>query len=88
MAARGEIALPCPHCEQRSVIRSSRSLSLLSREMYYQCTNVECGHTWVALISIIRTIVPSQRANPKVYIPVSDRPQSDRTHPAQPPPTD
>lgn len=81
MTARGDIAMPCPHCEGKSKIRTSRSISTISKELSYQCTNINCGHTWVALISIVRTIVPSQIPNPKVYIQMTDR-----THqPAAPP---
>lgn len=63
----------CPHCNSKSKIRTSRTISSISRELYYQCNNIDCGHTWSALLSAIRTIVPSQCPNPKVYIPVSDQ---------------
>lgn len=63
----------CPHCEKKANIRTSKHITAITRELYYQCSNVNCGHTWVALISAIRTIVPSQTPNPKVYIPTSER---------------
>ncbi len=63
----------CPHCSSRATIRTSKEMSLISREVYFQCTNHECGHTWASLLSAIRTISPSQLPNPHVYIPHSDK---------------
>lgn len=48
-------------------------MSETSREASLQCTNVECAHTWVALISAVRTIAPSMTPNPRVHIPLSSR---------------
>lgn len=63
------IRVLCPHCEAQATIRSSRVISPISREIYFQCANVECGHTWKSLMSIVNTIVPSQMPNPSVHIP-------------------
>ena len=63
----------CPHCDNLAQTRSSRPLSEITREIYFQCTNPECGHTWVALLSAIRTLVTSRTPNSKVHIPVSDK---------------
>lgn len=63
----------CHHCGSPATIRTSRKLSELSTEQGFQCTNIECGHTWVALTSAIRTLVPSQQPNPKVFVPLSAR---------------
>ncbi|RQS28006.1 transcriptional regulator [Burkholderia sp. Bp8992] len=62
--------LKCHHCGSRAVIRTSRMLSLLSREYYCQCENIECSHTYRALMSVTHTVAPSLRPNPKVYLPV------------------
>lgn len=63
----------CPHCENKAEIRTSKTMSAISREIYFQCTNPECGHTWAALLSAIRTIVPSMTPCPSVYIPLSEK---------------
>lgn len=65
--------LTCPHCQGDAVIRTSRAISEITREASVQCENVECAHTWVAMISAVRTIAPSMRPNPRVYIPLSQR---------------
>lgn len=51
-------------------IRTSRVVSLLSKESYWQCPNIECAYTCKAITSVISTIAPSMRPNPKAYLPV------------------
>lgn len=51
-------------------IRTSRVVSLLSKESYWQCPNIECAYTCKAITSVIHTIAPSMRPNPKAYLPV------------------
>lgn len=63
----------CPHCSTKARIRTSRDVSEISRETYFQCTNIECGHTWKSISTAILTIVPSQIPNPKVHIPLSEK---------------
>jgi len=63
----------CPHCQAKAIVSSSRSLSLISRETYFQCTNIECGHTWASITTAVRSIVPSRTPNPDVHIPISER---------------
>jgi hypothetical protein len=65
--------LTCAHCKSPATIRTSKSLSETVREASVQCTNVECAHTWVTQIADVRTIAPSIRPNPKVFIPLSPR---------------
>jgi len=63
----------CPHCASRARIGTSKKITAITREIYYQCTNIECGHTWASLLSAVRTIVPSRIPNPTVFIPLSER---------------
>jgi len=69
--------MTCPHCETRLHIRTSRPVGLLSRELYAQCPNVECAYTGKMVLTIINTIAPSMRPNPKAYLPAS-RPRPGR----------
>jgi hypothetical protein len=39
------------------------------RELRVVCANLECGHTFVAQLTIIRTVRPSVRPNPSVHLP-------------------
>lgn len=50
------MALPCPICNAKAYIRTSRPMSELTREQYYHCTNAKCEHVFVAMISIVRTV--------------------------------
>ncbi|MBI5917815.1 MAG: ogr/Delta-like zinc finger family protein [Nitrosomonadales bacterium] len=72
----------CPHCAKKAVIRTSRPISELTREYSMQCTNIMCGHTWVAVLSAIRTIVPSATPNPSVHIPRSEKQQDSTPAPS------
>lgn len=59
----------CPHCESKATCRTSRHVTSTMRELYMQCHNVECGHTWKAVLAVSHTIVPSAQPNPKVFLP-------------------
>lgn len=37
----------CPLCGQAAHTRSSFQVSSQTKERYNQCTNIECGHTFV-----------------------------------------
>mgnify|MGYP001481516743 CR=1 FL=1 len=65
--------ITCPHCDSRATIRTSRSVSEITREVYLQCENIECAHTWKAYLSAAVTIAPSMTPKPGVFIPLSPR---------------
>lgn len=63
--------LACPHCGQRLHTRTSRTLSLMMREIYFQCINVpDCGFTSKGYLELAHTLTPSQNPNPMAYLPV------------------
>lgn len=65
--------LKCPHCRARANVRTSRDMGLLSGMARYQCSNIECGHTFKALFEITETLSPSAMPNPAVVLPVLNR---------------
>lgn len=69
--------LVCPHCEWFSVTRTSRRMSVLSFESIYACNNPECGHTFVAVTEIVRTLSPSAIPDPSVNLPMSSHVRRD-----------
>ncbi|MBP7545145.1 MAG: ogr/Delta-like zinc finger family protein [Acidovorax sp.] len=69
--------LRCPHCDSPCVIRSSEHMSMLTRQSFYCCVNAECGHTFVALTEIVRTLSPSATPNPSVNLPLSSHVRRD-----------
>jgi len=56
----------CPHCGAVAHIRSSRTVSRMTRELYCQCTNLICGHTFVGLVEVVRTLSPSSNPDPEI----------------------
>lgn len=69
--------MACPHCDAQAEIRTSRLVSKTMREFIYACTNMECGHTFVALSEIVRTLSPSATPNPTVNLPLSSHVRRD-----------
>lgn len=69
--------LKCPHCGSVCAIRDSGQVTLLTRESIYACSNPECGHTFVGLTEIVRTLSPSAIPNPAVELPLSSRMKRD-----------
>lgn len=68
---------PCPHCKAASEIRTSRMVSATMRESIYQCTNVECGHTFIVDAEASRTLSPSATPDPAVNMPLSNHVRRD-----------
>jgi hypothetical protein len=68
---------------------TSRQLSPLVREIYFDCMNVDCSHRCVAQLGIVRTLVPSLVPNGEVSLPIVARRANDITVvPATPPASD
>lgn len=61
----------CPHCRSVAIARSSNVLTVTSRDLFYQCSNVACGHTFRAVLEVNCTISPSATPDPRVVIPLS-----------------
>lgn len=51
--------MKCPVCRARSIIRDSEEVTVLVRDLYFICTNVDCGHTWKAQLGFVYTLSPS-----------------------------
>ena len=60
----------CPHCGQAARLRTSKTLTPLYREIYYHCSNLFCGHTFMATHEIVRTVSPSRTPNPEIVLPM------------------
>lgn len=51
----------CKVCGQRGRITKTNRLSDDVSDLYCQCTDVECGHSWVATLSFSHTLSPSSK---------------------------
>lgn len=67
------MATKCAHCGCVAYTRSSRMISPVSQEEYFQCSNVACGHTFTAVREHRETLSPSATPNPLVRLPVASR---------------
>jgi|GEM_PF-4573993 len=56
----------CPHCHGVALIRNSRQLSELLREVFCQCQDLRCGYTFKAMLEAVQGISPSATPDPEV----------------------
>lgn len=83
------LSINCPHCGTKAQARSTRVLTPLVKNAFFQCPNVECGHTFSAQLAITHTIASSACPNPEIALPVSPprvRPSNDNGGAEVPPP--
>lgn len=66
-------SMTCPHCGERARVRSGEQITPLYRELRFQCSNVECGYTFVGGLEVLRTLSPSGCPNPAIHIPADTR---------------
>lgn len=52
------VCLPCPHCGARPHFHKAVRLSDLETEFWYQCRDLLCGHTYIAVMEVSRTTKP------------------------------
>lgn len=52
----------CPMCGQAAHTRSSFQVSSETKERYNQCTNIECGHTFVTHETFVRSVCRPQKS--------------------------
>lgn len=72
------VGMNCPHCGKRAQIRTSHKMTKTMRELYFLCSNLLCGHSWIAHLEAVRTISPSGVPDPKVVIPIVERKEVQR----------
>jgi transcriptional regulator NrdR family protein len=54
----------CNLCRSSAHARSSRYLSENTKERYHQCQNVNCGHTFVTMETVERSIMSPGKVSP------------------------
>lgn len=84
----GTLRTNCPHCLAVAHVRSSKQLTPVFKELRFQCSDIDCGHTFVASLTIDRTIVQSAKPNPRIRLPIGQprpsKPANDDGLPAAP----
>lgn len=61
----------CPHCGERCGTNRVEQITPLYREVIYSCRNDDCGYTFVASITPVRTLIAPKVPNPQVLIPAA-----------------
>lgn len=72
----------CPHCNGPSLIRHSLRITAVAKDLYMNCLNSDCGHTWKAQVSVVHTLSPSAMPDPEVDIPMAPPEYQRRRYPA------
>lgn len=68
--------ITCPHCNERTVVRTSKRPLPTFYEVYAQCTNPHCSWSGKLHVEFATTFSPSQQPNPDISIPVENKPVS------------
>lgn len=66
--AKGRARARCPHCKSAANCRSSREIAITNRELYYECTNLFCGHAWKSSEIYDHGLRPSVIPDPAVHL--------------------
>lgn len=72
------LGMNCPHCRARAQVRTSYEVTPTMREVYFICSSITCGHSWVGTLEAVRTIAPAGLPNPLIDLPVMKRPEVER----------
>ncbi len=48
----------CHICCHKAYVTSTRQITNLITERYYQCSNVECEHVFKTVTQVVETIIP------------------------------
>lgn len=85
--AANRCAYRCPYCRHRARIRNSLEVTELHRDIFLQCSNSDCGHTWKAQLSFVHsTSVPVEYAASPKFAVVPNRYTRRRQRDGEPPP--
>jgi len=58
----------CKECGQRGRITKTNRLSDEVSDLYCQCIDAECSHSWVATLSFSHTLSPSAKTTSQLVI--------------------
>lgn len=62
----------CAYCGHKALIRNSEEVTIMVRDVYFDCTNSHCGHRWKAKLEFEHSIaIPA--GQPREGIPIMPR---------------
>ncbi|RDH41208.1 ogr/Delta-like zinc finger family protein [Zooshikella ganghwensis] len=50
----------CPYCEHKAVIKSRQKLSVQVSDLYCQCKNIDCNHSFVMKLAFSHPLTPGK----------------------------
>ncbi|MGL5177413.1 MAG: ogr/Delta-like zinc finger family protein [Aeromonas veronii] len=62
----------CKACGKKGRITKTNELSTEVADLYCQCTDAECGHSWVSRLSFGHTLSPSSRTANQLVLNLLD----------------
>ena len=62
----------CPHCQGKTIIRTSQTVNALLRQITFQCQDPECSHSFMAWLEAYCSLSPSAKPAPHVYLPMNE----------------
>lgn len=62
----------CPHCQGKTIIRTSQTVNALLRNITFQCQDPECSHSFMAWLEAYCTLSLSGKPDPLVFLPMSE----------------
>lgn len=79
------ISMRCPYCREPGRVRTSEEVTPLHRDVWFNCRNAKCGHTWKASLSFDHSIsTPSSGVT--ITLPVTQARYRRRDRDGEPPP--
>ncbi|WP_414930340.1 ogr/Delta-like zinc finger family protein [Vibrio mimicus] len=57
---------PCPRCECKAHLASSKQLDKETREAYWQCMNLKCGTAFVAHMCVGQVVAKNGQSNHRI----------------------
>lgn len=79
------VSARCPYCKSPGRARDSEEVSILHRDIYFDCTNNGCGHRWKAQMSFVHSV--STPVGVEIKYPVTPKRYRRARRDGEPPPT-
>lgn len=63
--------IACPECGGKLIGRSSVAVTPTVREIHFLCDNDACGQRFIGQLALVRRIILTSGATPKVHLPIA-----------------
>lgn len=70
LLSKGRARARCPHCRSAANCRSNKEITATFHHLFYECTNILCGHAWRTSESYDHGLRPSAIPDPALDLPL------------------